>query len=1210
MDISDALAILDTYLRERHLSNIQEIIFVESWQGRTYPEIADRHGYDPAYVRQLGLGLWQLLSQALGEKVSKSNFKAVLGRLHRQAQLDLDAATVTESAHRPQDNISPVTEPAAAPDASEPPSQPDPTVDLGEAPQVPMFIGRQAELDILQQWILGDRCQLIGVLGMGGVGKTATLAQCIQAIQDQFQYVLWLSLRDAPTFVTLSLAAIQFFSNQQALERDLPTTAPGRIQRLLHYLKQHRCLLILDNAESILQVGDRCGQYRPGYEAYGDLLRQVGTQQHQSCVLITSREQPWEISQLAGERLPVRAMQLTGLAAEAGRSVVELKGSFAGTDQHWQRLVELYGGNPLALGIAAASIRDVFQRNVAAFLKHAVFAFDDINDLLDEQFDRLSQLEQQVMYWLAIEREPVTIETLEANILASISRRDLFEAIKSLVRRSLIEQTEPGFTQQPVVMEYLVEKLQQKLTQELVSSTPELLLSHALTRANAKEYVQHSQQQVLLEPIVQQLLAHFEDPSQLEQTLQDLLGILRSQYPQQMGYGAGNILNLFQTLGTDISGYDLSGLTIRQVDLTTIPLRNINLQDAQIDSTLFANDLDECFSIAIDPQRRFLAAGGSTGEVTLWDFPNFSSHRLLTGHRHWVNKLTFSPDGQWLATASFDHTVRIWQVATAECVAVLTEHTGQVAAVNFSLDGTRLVSAGHDGQALVWDATSWTCLTKVAIPNAAIGAVSFHPNGQSLVNGLVDGRICLCDIATGGLTYSVEHHVAPIWGLVFHPDGNKIFTGSHDQTIKVWDSQTATCLDTLVGHTGIISELMCVQHGQILASCSHDRTVRLWDTHSGKCLRVLQGHQSDVWGIASTDDNILISASLDRSLRLWDINTGLLLKTIQGSYTAIWSVAFSLDGRQLVSGGEDRHLRVWDVDNQRCLQTWMAHTNEITHVAIHPEGQLIASTGGDLTVKLWDRDSQQCLYRLQGHDDWLWSLAFSPDGNLIAGAGRNFLLHIWDTATGKRLQTLNTDREHTLYIWSAVFSSDGHLLGTGSYDQTVKLWDTQSWHCVATFVGHENWINSICFNPQSTLLASGDYSGHVKVWQIETGECLQTLQGHRGTIWSVAFSPQGDRLASTGFDGTVRLWDVKTGDYLHTLEGHQGYVFSASFHPDGKSLASGSRDGTIRLWDIETGECLSVLRPPRLYEGMNIAGVTGLSDQQRQMLLDLGAIEN
>ena len=63
-------------------------------------------------------------------------------------------------------------------------------------------------------------------------------------------------------------------------------------------LKQHRCLLVLDNAESILKLGAHCGLYRPGYEDYGVLLKQVGEQSHQSCLLLTSREKPLEFSQL------------------------------------------------------------------------------------------------------------------------------------------------------------------------------------------------------------------------------------------------------------------------------------------------------------------------------------------------------------------------------------------------------------------------------------------------------------------------------------------------------------------------------------------------------------------------------------------------------------------------------------------------------------------------------------------------------------------------------------------------------------------------------------------------------------------------------------------------------------------------------------------------------------------------------------------------
>ncbi|NWF60220.1 MAG: hypothetical protein HXY43_13385 [Fischerella sp.] len=92
---------------------------------------------------------------------------------------------------------------------------------------------------------------------------------------------------------------IKFLSNQQ--EVDLPDSLDGRISRLLHYLKAHHCLLILDNLEATLQGGNSAGQYRDGYEGYSQLLKKVGEVSHQSCLLLTSREKPQNIEKLAGK---------------------------------------------------------------------------------------------------------------------------------------------------------------------------------------------------------------------------------------------------------------------------------------------------------------------------------------------------------------------------------------------------------------------------------------------------------------------------------------------------------------------------------------------------------------------------------------------------------------------------------------------------------------------------------------------------------------------------------------------------------------------------------------------------------------------------------------------------------------------------------------------------------------------------------------------
>jgi WD40 repeat protein len=98
-------------------------------------------------------------------------------------------------------------------------------------------------------------------------------------------------------------------------------------------------------------------------------------------------------------------------------------------------------------------------------------------------------------------------------------------------------------------------------------------------------------------------------------------------------------------------------------------------------------------------------------------------------------------------------------------------------------------------------------------------------------------------------------------------------------------------------------------------------------------------------------------------------------------------------------------------------------------------------------------------------------------------------------------------------------------------------------------------------------------------------------------------------LATGSADLTIKLWDILSGKVLKTLQGHTAQLHSVAFHPDGQILVSGSDDETIKFWDIQTGECLQTLRVDRPYEGMDITGATGLTEAQKQMLYELGAVE-
>ncbi|MGH2415637.1 MAG: NB-ARC domain-containing protein, partial [Microcystaceae cyanobacterium] len=329
-------------------------------------------------------------------------------------------------------------------------------IDWGEAIDVSIFRGRQFELETLQQWIIDDHCRLVALLGMGGIGKTSLAIKLAQQMQEAFDAIIWRSLRNAPSLAMLLSELVQFVSHQQDSSAD--------IRQLMHYLRASRCLLILDNVETILEPGKHAGHYRPEYEGYGELFRVIGETPHQSCLILTSREKPMEIATLEGSELSVRSLALKG-CSEAAQALLEAKGLSGSTAQK-QHLAERYSNSPLAVKLVATSIQDLFDGEIEQFLAQDTVFFNSVRYLLSQQFERLSPLEATIMCWLAINREWTTFSALEADLVPPISRVELLEALESLSWRALIEKQSGSYTQQPVVMEYMTDQLLTQIANE------------------------------------------------------------------------------------------------------------------------------------------------------------------------------------------------------------------------------------------------------------------------------------------------------------------------------------------------------------------------------------------------------------------------------------------------------------------------------------------------------------------------------------------------------------------------------------------------------------------------------------------------------------------------------------------------------------------------------------------------------------------------
>ena len=1119
-------------------------------------------------------------------------------------------------------------------------------VHWGDALAIPTFYGREQEMAQLTQWIVQDRSRVVSVLGMGGIGKSALsvstiyqLAVGTAACPCPFEVIILHSLRDAPAFETLLNDCLQVLSPQSL--GTVPANLEQRLSLLLSHLRTQRVLLVLDNLECLLQEGDVRGCFRPGFEGYGQLLRRVAETAHQSCLLITSRERPADLRALSGKFSLVRSLRLSGLDVTACKQLFVEK-EVVGTEADQERLISLYGGNPLALKVVAETILDLFGGEIGAFLAGEIVIFGSVTDLLSEQFARLGALEQSVLCWLSIAREPVTLDKLLAVLVLPLPRSQVLEAVDSLRRRSLIE---PGkgagsFTLQSVVLEYVTAHLVASASHEIQQHRLDRLIKHGLSQAYAKEYVRQTQQRLLLSPLLIELQSLYTMQADkairtcsVEEQLLSLLDHLRKLDDSVHGYGPANLTALLRLLRGHLSGLDLSQLSLRGAYLQGVEMHDTSLSGAFMRDTVWTSAISAPWNVAISQDGALWAAASMQGEMRVWREGGRTLHLYFQAHNDIVYALAFSPNGRMLASASIDGTVKLWDVGAISCsrspCSALLWVGRQNSPYNlaFSPDSSLLASCGMEAAVCVFDTQSGTNLHRLDHP-AAVRGVTWSPDGKLLASSCFDGQLRLWERRETSPSTGSEHfrlstswEMSPAVSLAFAPDGQTLASAGWDQKIRLWEVESGRLLHTFEGETNMMSRVAWSPDGRTLAGCSYEKTIHVFDVAQRRHLLTLLGHTFDVADIAFTPDSQnLLSGSTDGGLRVWDVQSGECVRVIQGYAVSLYGLDWSPDSTCLVSGGTDGCVSIWKASGESLPGELYGHTWTVSGAGWSPDGRCVASSGWDMTIRMWDPASHTSVQTFADLAAPLTSLAWSPDGSELAAGTLRQGMYVWDVREGV-LRWVG-ERGQAVFF-SVAWSPDGSLLAGGGEDGSIYLWKSADGTLQERLQGHHGHVMSIAWSPDGTRLASGSAKsgkGELFVWnvQAETRDRANShplsLPARSGAsypdmVYAVAWSPHADQLISGGSDGLLRWWDVDSGECVFAQMAHQGTIRSHKVSPNGKFLASCGWDGALMIWDLNSHEHIRTLRRDRPYERLNIAGIRGLTEAEITSLRVLGAME-
>jgi WD40 repeat protein/DNA-binding CsgD family transcriptional regulator len=1072
-------------------------------------------------------------------------------------------------------------------------------LDWGEAISLEQFHGREAELDQLQAWIT-DRARLIILWGMGGIGKTSLAIELVNRINSRYRQTIWRSLQDAPLFTDWASDILSHLG-------ETPTDSP--LSQLVRRLRDQPHLLILDNWESILQSGSAAGRYRLGYEEYGELLRTLGEVPHQSTMLITSREVPRQLLRLKGNP-KVQSLELPGLSLAAIKALfAKLSPDSLSNDLALAELITHCGGNPLTLKIVATLIQTVFHGDIQQFLQQgAIGSLRDIRTLINGQVDRLSKTEQDLLYWLAINRRLDNFQELTQDFAPLLDPMVAAEALQALQQRSLLITDKDRYKLLPVVEEVLLNRLTAAVAQEITTDSAKLLHDHPLYKAQGDSRLRRFQSQMIWDPLLRELRQQYRSDATIYHQITAQIATYRHKSELETGYSIGNLINLLTRLEFPLDGSDWSHLVIKQASLRKVNLHQVNLSHSICHHCAFTGSLGSLLTSAFHPSQAWFATGDADGRIVIWDLRSGEQELTWQAHENWVRGLCFTPDGQYLISASEDRTIKLWQASTGEFVRTIGIHDDWVRSIALSPDGTQIASASRDGTVGLWDLQG-QAMGRLQGHPSFVRTVAFHPQGSMLASAGDDGSIRLWNPQSLRQIAQIPGHRSLIQCITFSPDGKTLASAGWHDCVRLWDLETYRCLREL-DSASFIRSLSFSHDGQYLAGGGDQRQSQVWDLSTGESLGQLSGHTQSIQSVQfKPRTHLLATSSEDKTVILWDIPKLKNRQILRGYTYWVHSLALSPDGKQITSVGDDALVRRWNLlENSDSIATAQpvipGHQGRLWATAYSPDGRWLATSGDDRTVKLWVARNGR-LVRDLPHSDWVRSLCFSPDGKILATGSTDNKIRLWTPRLGDQPFDILTG--HSNWIRALCFTPDGKTLWSSGDDGMIRGWHVQSGQCFVTTAHQNSRIWSLAVN--SRFLASGNDAGQVQIWHPETGApqrapYTKTLPAIR----SIALHPTEPLLAVGHVDHAIRLWNLHSGDYQELL-GHDHWVRSLVFHAEQPFLFSGSQDGSIRQWQWQTGEYLGSMMPDRPYEGLNITQLQGIKPAQMAMLSALGAVE-
>ena len=341
------------------------------------------------------------------------------------------------------------------------------------APEV-NFVGRKDMLDTITGWYKNPDVRIGGLIGWGGVGKSALVRKWYDELEInkiQPDGIFWWGFYRNAYLEQLLNALLRYVSGGQ-IELERIKSTWEKMEWIKEYISQGTYLIILDGLEQ-MQRGEVSG------EKYGMMIHReftelfhylVDTKKSEGLCLITTRYELKDINQWYKNGFEWE--QISGLSVNDSLKMLKVR-KIKGTDEDLKEVAKRYKKHPLSLTSTAGYLDRYYDGEIkqapdVEFVLGEEERFKDVNKLLGKYAERMSEAERVFLNIFSLFRQELTerdfagvfrkrIESARFNdAIVEMNELDFRDMINGLVDWRLIsyDQMKKTYTAHPLIKSY------------------------------------------------------------------------------------------------------------------------------------------------------------------------------------------------------------------------------------------------------------------------------------------------------------------------------------------------------------------------------------------------------------------------------------------------------------------------------------------------------------------------------------------------------------------------------------------------------------------------------------------------------------------------------------------------------------------------------------------------------------------------------------